>query len=347
MTQYAISQVYPGDIISLKKIDELLENEGIKRDKNLDYICAIYDDYNNIIATGSCFANTLRCFAVHEDFQGEGLLNQIVSHLIDFQYQRGIYHIFIYTKPESSMFFKDLGFYEIARIESSLVFMENKKNAFQDYLNNLLKTKRSGLSSAIVLNANPFTLGHQYLIERASKESDSLHLFMVSEDSSLIPFSVRKNLIIQGTKHLDNIIYHETGPYISSNATFPSYFLKDEEDVIKNHALLDLTLFKSICHVLSIKTRYVGEEPNSLVTSIYNEIMSEELPNFDINCKIISRKKYNDIAISASIVRKLIKKANFDEIKNLVSQTTYEYLISEDARPIIKNIQKSKNIIHY
>lgn len=131
LTQYNISQIYPNDTHSLKKIDELLESEGIKRDKNLDYTCAIYDDYNNIIATGSCFANTLRCFAVHEDFKGEGLLNQIVSHLIDFQYQRSIYHIFIYTKPESSMFFKDLGFYEIARIENSLVFVENKKMPFK------------------------------------------------------------------------------------------------------------------------------------------------------------------------------------------------------------------------
>lgn len=169
---------------------------------------------------------------------------------------------------------------------------------------------------------------------------------MVSEDSSLIPFSVRKNLIIQGTRHLDNIIYHETEPYIISNAIFPSYFLKDEE-VIKNHALLDLTLFKNICQVLSIKTRYVGEEPNSLVTSIYNEIMSEELPKFGINCKIIPRKKDNDITISASLVRKLIKEGNIDEIKNLVPQTTYDYLTSEEAGPIIKNIQKSNNVIHY
>ncbi len=78
--------------------------------------------------------------------------------------------------------------------------------------------------AALVMNANPFTFGHQYLVEKAAAESDILHLFIVSEDQSLVPFSVRKQLVLEGTAHLDNIIYHESDPYIISNATFPSYF---------------------------------------------------------------------------------------------------------------------------
>ena len=89
------------------------------------------------------------------------------------------------------------------------------------------------------MNANPFTLGHQYLVETAAASCDLLHLFIVSEDSSLVPFSVRKKLVMEGTAHLSNICYHESGPYIISSATFPSYFQKDETAVIESHARLD------------------------------------------------------------------------------------------------------------
>lgn len=88
MSEYAISQVHPTDRRSFAQIDALLEQEGIKRDSNLDYTCAMFDEDYQVIATGSCFANTLRCFAVSSTHQGEGLLNQILTHLMDVQYQR-------------------------------------------------------------------------------------------------------------------------------------------------------------------------------------------------------------------------------------------------------------------
>ncbi|EFA28598.1 ABC transporter, ATP-binding protein, partial [Haemophilus influenzae HK1212] len=37
---------------------------------------------------------------------------------------------------------------------------------------------------SIVMNANPFTLGHRYLIEQALQQCDHLHLFIVGEDAS-------------------------------------------------------------------------------------------------------------------------------------------------------------------
>ena len=73
MSDYIISQIYPSDILANKQINELLLAEGIRRDANLDYTCDMYDDEMNIIATGSCFGNTLRCMAVSNAHQGEGL----------------------------------------------------------------------------------------------------------------------------------------------------------------------------------------------------------------------------------------------------------------------------------
>ena len=139
MSDYTISQIYPSNKRALTQIDALLMQEGITRDKNLDYICAMYDADYKIIGTGSCFGNTLRCFAVSSAHQGEGLLNEIITHLINVQYERGNYHLFLYTKVKSAKFFRDLGFYEIAQVEDTLVFMENKRTGFADYLERLKK----------------------------------------------------------------------------------------------------------------------------------------------------------------------------------------------------------------
>ena len=184
-------------------------------------------------------------------------------------------HLFLYTKVKSSRFFGDLGFYEIARVEDTLVFMENRRDGFGAYLRDLEKTRTEGKSAALVMNANPFTLGHQYLVERAAAACDTLHLFVVSEDASLVPFAVRRKLVEAGVAHLPNVVLHDSGPYIISNATFPSYFLKDEAAVIDGHARLDLAVFTKIAAALNITARYVGEEPASQVTGLYNQIMCE------------------------------------------------------------------------
>ena len=353
--EITLSPIYPNDKLSNKRILQLLNAEGIKRDRNLDYTCAAYDSDYNIIGTGSCFGNTLRCLAVSHEHRGEGLTNKIISHLIQYQFERGNYHLFIYTKYTTYHLFKDLGFYEIVRIKDQIVFMENKKTGFSDYLNELKKNNINNIDhnkkkvAAIVMNANPFTLGHQYLIEKASKENDILHLFIVSEDKSIVPFKVRKQLIKEGTKHLTNIIYHDSGPYIISSSTFPSYFQKDEKDVIESHANLDIEIFAKIAKALDINARYIGEEPTSLVTGIYNQLMIKKLPENGIQCVVVPRmtnKEGNEV-ISASDVRKAIKEGQFEKMKNMVPECTYKFFMSEEGRDVVNKIKQSDDIKHY
>ena len=364
MSDYSISQIYPSDTRANAQVDQLLQAEGIRRDANLDYTCGMYDDEMNLIATGSCFGNTLRCMAVSSTHQGEGLMNQIVTHLISVQFERYNTHLFLYTKCASAKFFGDLGFYEIARINGQIVFMENRRTGFKDYLKkleteteaspimqNLLTQHNHDLSdlhcASLVMNANPFTLGHQYLVEKAAAENDLLHLFIVSEDKSLVPFSVRKNLVIEGTSHLNNIIYHESGPYIISSATFPSYFQKDAAAVMESHANLDLTIFTQIAKALKINRRYVGEEPHSQVTGIYNQIMSQKLPENGIDCVIIPRKEVNEDVISASTLRTALKSGNIELLKTLVPETTLRYFQSTEAVPVIEKIKTTANVVHH
>ena len=353
--EITLSPIYPNDKLSNKRILQLLNAEGIKRDRNLDYTCAAYDSDYNIIGTGSCFGNTLRCLAVSHEHRGEGLTNKIISHLIQYQFERGNYHLFIYTKYTTYHLFKDLGFYEIVRIKDQIVFMENKKTGFSDYLNELKKNNINNIDhnkkkvAAIVMNANPFTLGHQYLIEKASQENDILHLFIVSEDKSIVPFKVRKQLIKEGTKHLTNIIYHDSGPYIISSSTFPSYFQKDEKDVIESHANLDIEIFAKIAKALDINVRYIGEEPTSLVTGIYNQLMIKKLPENGIQCVVVPRmtnKEGNEV-ISASDVRKAIKEGQFEKMKNMVPECTYKFFMSEEGKDVVNKIKKADDIKHY
>ena len=328
MSEYTISQVYPTDKTVLAQIDTLLGQEGIRRDGNLDYICAMFDEEYNVIGTGSCFGNTLRCFAVSSAHQGEGLLNQIITHLIEVQCARGNMHLFLYTKVKSSKFFGDLGFYEIARVEDTLVFMENRRDGFGAYLRDLEKTRTEGKSAALVMNANPFT-------------------FVVSEDASLVPFAVRRKLVEAGVAHLPNVVIHDSGPYIISNATFPSYFLKDEAAVIDGHARLDLAVFTKIAAALNITARYVGEEPTSQVTGLYNQIMCEQLPKAGIECVVVPRKEANGKAISASTVRQCLQSGDWDTLETLLPKTSLDYFRSPEAEPVLARIRNAGNVVHY
>lgn len=350
MTDHVITEVHPEDSATMAAIDRLLEQEGIRRDANLDYTCAMYDGSGAVVATGSCFRNTLRCFAVRSDLQGEGLLNTIVTHLITRQMMEGYTHLFLYTKPSSSRLFASMGFHEIARVEGSVVFMENRKNGFTRYLGQLEETKKDGVSAAIVMNANPFTLGHRYLIEQAASECDNLHLFIISDSLSLMPFSVRRRLVEQGTADIANVIIHDCGPYIISSATFPSYFLRDEADVIESQARLDLAVFRKIAETLNITDRWAGEEPSSNVTAIYNRIMAEELPACGIRLHVIQRCTAGEddpSPVSASTVRECIKRGDLASLKELVPETTLNYLMSEEAAPVIQKIRGSDDVIHY
>ncbi len=350
MSDYSISTVSRSDRYTWEQIELLLQTEGIRRDSHLDYTCVVYDHDMNVIATGSCFGSTLRCMAVSHTHQGEGLMNEIVSHLISIQYTRGNTHLFLYTKCSSATFFSSLGFHEIVRIPEQIVFMENNPHGFSDYLSSLKKSSPSVSGqkvAAIVMNANPFTLGHLYLVEKAAAENDLVHLFLVSEDQSLFPAAIRRKLVQDGISHLKNIVLHDTASYMISQATFPGYFQKDETAILESQARLDLAVFSRIAEALSICRRYVGEEPFSQVTGLYNQIMRQELPLHGIETVIIPRFCRNDVPVSASYVRQAIKEGNMVALSHLVPASTLSWIQSPEALPVIKNIKATDNVIHY
>lgn len=354
MSEYTVNVIRPSDRRSMVKLDRLLEKEGIRRDKNLDYTLGLFDEDYQLAATGSCFGNTLRCMAVDSSRQGEGLLNQVVSHLMQYQYEQGNTHLFLYTKCSTALFFRDLGFYEIARVPDRVVFMENRKQGLEDFLSRLEEETCRAVPcppqtavGAIVMNANPFTLGHRYLVEEAGKQCGVLHIFVVSEDASLVPAEVRMKLVQEGCAGIPGLVFHGTGSYMISNATFPSYFLKDEDTVIRSHGALDIAVFKKIAARLGISRRFVGEEPFSRVTAIYNDVMKEELEKAGMDCIVIPRKETDGTAISASRVRSLIHEGKMDEIRCLVPESTYRFFLSPEGESVAERIRNAKDVVHY
>ena len=356
-----VSKIYLSDKHALAMADQLLQAEGIRRDANLDYLCGIYDDDMQLIAVGGCFENTLRCFAVDSNHRGEALLNIIVTHLLEVQQERGNLHCFVYTKPSTCKLFESLGFYTVAAVPGELVFLENKRRGFASYLDHLsdeseqhqaaagfaVNESAAVPAGAIIMNANPFTLGHRYLVEQAARECRVLHLFIISDDASLFPTGVRRQLVEAGTADLGNIIYHATGSYLISRATFPSYFQKDNTAVSRGHALLDTMLFERIAAHLGITDRYVGEEPFSQTTNLYNSVMLDELPRHGITPHVISRREIDGEAISASEVRHLLQSDDWSKLQSLVPQTTLDFLQSPAAAPIIERIKATADVTHH
>ena len=180
---------------------------------------------------------------------------------------------------------------------------------------------------SIVMNCNPFTLGHLHLIEHAARQVDYLYVFIVEEDRSFFRFEDRIELAKAGTAHLENVKLLPSGQFIISAITFSEYFDKANLEGTAIDPSLDVETFGSqIAPCLNISVRFVGEEPFDPVTAQYNQSMKEILPKYGVELREIPRKDIDGEAISASRVRKYLEEKNWDEIKKLVPETTYLFL---------------------
>ncbi|MDE5931765.1 MAG: adenylyltransferase/cytidyltransferase family protein [Lachnospiraceae bacterium] len=185
---------------------------------------------------------------------------------------------------------------------------------------------------SIVMNCNPFTYGHRYLIEESLKIVDFLIIFVVEEDRSLFSFEERFSMIYEGTKDLKNVMVVPSGSFILSQTTFPEYFVKEADEDIVQNVENDITLFaEKIAPQLKIGYRFVGEELEDMVTNEYNSAMKRILPLNGIELVEIPRKKLGKRCISASLVRKCLEDYDVEKLFELVPNTTWKILFSEDC----------------
>jgi len=323
-----IEQLFPARIAADRNAwQALLAREDIRGENHLDAAYGIRADDGTLIATGARYRNILKCIAIDHEHQGGSLFNTLMSALMNDVHRAGYSTCYVYTKEAARDAFAWLGFREIAHVDDKLYFLENGMNGLAQYLDGLRREYVAGSRiAAIVMNANPFTNGHRYLVEKAARENDVVHLFVLSEDLSHYPGSVRLALVKAGIAPLKNVHVHPTGDYIISAATFPSYFLREDDDVTTIQARLDARIFKEhIAPALGITKRYVGHEPYSAATAIYNEALQQEFAGSP-QLEIVERLRADGAYISASRVRELIASGNLDAVRPLVPPTTFAYL---------------------
>ena len=324
-----------------EKLRVFLAARELSLESDLDYAVCLLDE-DQIIASGCASWNILKCIAVDPAYQGKALTNRIVTYLRLRAYHEGFHSLFLFTKPDNTGVFEDLGFFTLAASPDA-VLMENNREGCISYINGLDGPERDIPSAAIVMNCNPFTLGHRYLLDKACSENKAVHLFVVSEDLSVFPFEDRMEMIKKGTADLKNLYIHEGKDYIISRATFPTYFIKDQKILDESYARLDLDLFgRKIGPALNITKRYVGEEPFCPVTSLYNSLMKKILPPLGMEVVVIPRKETDDGAVSASKVRKALAEGRLEDLKRYVPPTTYNFLISRKGQKIAERIRRNE-----
>ena len=339
---------------------ELAEREALLHSRWLavpggeDLVLGFFSD-GLLVATGSLVGNVLQGIAVAHEFEGEGLASTVVSALLKRALDERMEHIFLYTKPEEAPRFESLGFVVLAAARSRstglaaalLEWGGEGITKWKDGLRSFSKG-RPEAAGAVVVNCNPFTLGHRRLIEWASRESPWLYVLVVQEDRSVFPFETRIRLVREGTRDLDNVSVLPGGPYVISSATFPTYFTRmkaGESAITELHALLDLELFRQhIAPPLRVRTRFVGTEPYCPVTSVYNETMKSTLPGGDggVQVRELPRFALHGEAVSASRVRALLREGRINEVKQLVPAATWDWLHSEEAGPVLEKIRMNE-----
>lgn len=216
--------------------------------------------------------------------------------------------------------FRSMGFHTVIETADA-VLLENRRDGLERFLSSI--PKYDGVCGAVVCNCDPFTLGHRYLIEYAASHCDNLYVFAVSEKGSMFSPEERFDMIRKGTADIKNCSVFESDLYLISRATFPAYFIRDESraDLVKSD--LDIELFcKRIAPALNISKRFAGEEPFSPVTRAYNERMKELLPANGISFEEIPRLS----EISAGRVRRLIEDGEYEKIREMVPESTYEVI---------------------
>ena len=195
------------------------------------------------------------------------------------------------------------------------------------------RPEAEGRSGEISINANPFTLGHRYLIEKAAAQVDRLYIIVVKEDVSRFPYEERLAMVTTGCSDIPNVTVCEGSAYQISSATFPTYFLKEKSDATDTQILLDLDIFAShIAPALGATVRFVGSEPYDALTARYNALMKEVLPARGIEVAEIDRLP----AISASAVREALDQGSFAKAASMVPETTYPYLLADLAVTSLK-----------
>jgi [citrate (pro-3S)-lyase] ligase len=337
-------EIFLTDPSEKAKVIEFLKGFDLTFTGNIDYTMGLYDD-GQLIGTGSLGGRVMRDIAISEKYQKKGLTRRIIRNLQGESYRRGVTGNQIFTKPKNVPIFEHMGFKCVAVAEPYAALLEKGTDTLEDYLSRvraILGTGEGKNRGAIVMNCNPFTLGHRSLVEYAHNNCDEVIIFAVQEDRSIFPFSDRFSLIKQGVRDMKGVEVISGGDFIISNATFPTYFIKGTDELAAQ-TKLDATVFATrIAPALNITVRFVGEEPTDKTTLAYNNAMREVFAQNGIELKEIPREQKGNQIVSASSVRRALADDDWETVYRMVPKTTLIYLKSPAGQEVIRRIKMTE-----
>ena len=309
---------------ALEELKSFLSQMELRYAPGIEHTALIRDSEGSIAATASLEGNVIKCVAVDPAGQGQGLTAPLLTALRQKAMEEGRRRLFLYTKPENRTQFSGMGFWEVARTDRALL-MEDKRKGFETWADSIRAPQASGILGAAVMNCNPMTLGHLYLIEQAAANCDFLYLFIVSEDKSAVPAEDRKAIVEAALSRLEHISVAATGQYLISSATFPDYFLKDKNRAGEVWTDMDAAVFLRLAERLGISRRFVGSEPFCPVTNAYNQTLARVLPPRGVELVELPRLEREGIPISATAVRELVRAGRWQDIEALVPPATFAW----------------------
>ena len=308
------------------QVEDFLGSNGLRLGE-VDLYRAVLSDDGAILAGGGLQRDIIKCLAVSPAARSLGLSVPLISSLLSVAAEQGYTNAKVFTKPENLAMFESLGFKLLASAPKAIL-MENGRG-LEDYCAYLRQHQANGV---IVMNANPFTLGHRYLVEQAGHK-EKLVIIPVKEDASRFPYGERVEMVRKGSGDLAEVV--EGSDYQISAATFPTYFLKDLSDAAETQMRLDIDLFgRHIAPALGATVRFVGSEPTDALTARYNALMQEMLPAYGVRVVEIPRLTDAEGPVSASRVRKALDEGQFP--KALTPASSWPFLMAELAERALR-----------
>jgi [citrate (pro-3S)-lyase] ligase len=307
----------------------LIEACGLRFEPVFDDLVGLYEQ-GRLVACGARSGYVLKMLAIAPSHQGTDTLGELLTRLILSGLGAGHDTLFLFTLPQNAASFEALNFRLLAA-HGQAALLEHGPG-LPAYLAAHAAQVTPGRNGAVVINGNPFTMGHLHLVEHAAARVDRLYLFVVREDRSLFPFEVRFRLAQEATAHLPNVTVLDTSRYAVSAGTFPAYFLKRLDALAAAQMQIDLRLFaQRIAPPFHLATRFVGQEPFCPTTAAYNRMMAEVFGEFGLELAEVPRCEAGGLAISATRVRAAFKTGDFAALEDLVPPATLAYLRSAPA----------------
>ena len=318
----------------------LVESQGLAPEDGCDEVVGIYE-CGRLVATAARAGCVLKLFAIDEACQGGGALGELATVLVQSGRRAGHDALFVYTRPEHAASFEQCNFRLLVATRGVALLewgggLERYVGRLAQLAADLPRRSRepapaggeAAKAGAVVLNGNPFTLGHQYLLETAAARVERLFVFVVREEGSTFSFADRYRMAEAGTRPLPNVSLLDTSRYAVSAATFPSYFLRTTDDRARLQMEVDARLFgRHIAPAAGIACRFVGHEPYCGTTAAYNEVMSRVLPEYGIDLVEIERARDGpDTFVSATRVRAALAAGDMETVARLVPATTLAIL---------------------